>query len=449
MGFTLTVKEAAERLDVTPARVYQLVSSGVLPAERVGSQLFLDTQSVEERRSKKPAKGRPARASAQDTACFTLMNGTHAVLDFSYSSEADRFLSIDELKDAQRAPLGIASPRGKSASLLALDEWWRHRSIPISRQNVDGKLMELGFTDTAQIPFESLGLSLSDQYWIAPKGSSIRWEDINFFQNDFPDMDIAPEQASLDWLADVGLDSPDNTSDGELPKKWIKMNERPALVKGGGPLGQEPFNEVVACALYHRLVDSDEYVPYQAIESPHGALSVCEDFIGPTEEFIPAYYVLQIKRKPNHFNEFNHYVDCCVTLGAGNVTELLEKMIVCDDILANHDRHWRNFGLVRDVETLESRPAPLFDSGSSLWCNVDEAVLLRGDFSFTTKPFYEDPRRQLRLVGDFSWFDPSMLDGFVEEAREILRANPALDRRIDAICMGIQERIGRLLRVML
>lgn len=81
--------------------------------------------------------------------------------------------------------------------------------------------------------------------------------------------------------------------------------------------------------------------------------------------------------------------------------------------------------------------------------HFDEAVLLRGDFSFTTKPFYEDPRRQLRLVGDFSWFDPSMLDGFVEEAREILRANPALDRRIDAICTGIQERIDRLVRTML
>ncbi len=24
-------------------------------------------------------------------------------------------------------------------------------------------------------------------------------------------------------------------------------------------------------------------------------------------------------------------------------------MIVCDDIIANYDRHWRNFGLVRNV----------------------------------------------------------------------------------------------------
>lgn len=449
MGYSLTVKEAAVRLGVTPGRVYQLVQSGAIPAERVGNQLILDEQSVEERGLRDSRAGRPSRKKAEDAAWFTLMNRTHKVLDFAYSREDDRFLSIDALYDRKRAPLGVVSPRGASASLAALKRWWEHRSIPVSRQNVDVKLRELGLVDPAQIPFESLGLSLSDQYWIRPQGSDVRWEDVNFFQNRFPDMDIAPEEASLDWLADVGLDSPDNTSDGELPKKWIRHGNRPVLVKGAGPLGQEPFNEVVACALYRRLLEPDEFVPYRAMESSHGALSRCEDFVGPNEEFIPAYYVVHSRRKPNHFSEFIHYVDCCATLGAGDVTRLLEKMIVCDYILANHDRHWRNFGLVRDVETLEYRSAPLFDNGSSLWCNVDEAVLLKGDYSFRSKPFYEDAGRQLRLVGELSWFNPAALDGFVEEAREILGANPALGRRLDAICDGIRENIGRVTRLLL
>ena len=447
MAFSLTVKEAAERLGVSPARVYQLIQNGTLAADRMGNQLIIDTRSVETRVANKPATGRPARKTPEDAARFMLMNGNHEVLGFFYSMNADRFVSIDEVKDASRAPLGVVSPRGKSASIAALDQWWAHRSIPVSRRDIDEKLRELGLEDTAQIPFESLGLSLSDQYWIRPEGMSVDWKDINFFQNNFPGMRVPPDEASLDWLANVGLDSPDNTSDGELPKKWVIQDGVPTLVKGGGPLGQEPYNEAVACALYQRILKPDEYVAYEQFNSPQGALSCCADFVSPNEEFIPAFYVLQVKRKPNHFNEFFHYVDCCASLGVEDITRLLEKMIVCDDILANHDRHWRNFGLIRNIETLEYRPAPLFDNGSSLWCNVDESVLLREDFSFSTKPFYEDPKRQLRLVNDFSWLDFSALDGFVDEARGILEKNPALVRRIDAICEGIQRRIDRLVRL--
>jgi hypothetical protein len=45
--------------------------------------------------------------------------------------------------------------------------------------------------DVLGVPFpqllltKSCGLSLSDQYWIRPEGSSLRWEDINFFDNPF------------------------------------------------------------------------------------------------------------------------------------------------------------------------------------------------------------------------------------------------------------------------
>ena len=138
-------------------------------------------------------------------------------------------------------------------------------------------------------------------------------------------------------------------------------------------------------------------------------------------------------------------MDCCAAIGIDNAADMLDKMIVCDDLLANHDRHWRNFGIIRDVETLECRPAPLFDSGSSLWCDVGDEPLCAGKWRFSTKPFYDDSNRQFRLANDLTWLDPTALDGFVEEAREILASNPALARRLDAICAGIQSRIDRLL----
>lgn len=41
MSATLTTKEAAERLGVTPARVRQLVLAGSLPAEKFGRDLMI------------------------------------------------------------------------------------------------------------------------------------------------------------------------------------------------------------------------------------------------------------------------------------------------------------------------------------------------------------------------------------------------------------------------
>lgn len=57
MNATLTTKEAAERLGVTPARVRQLVIAGSLPAEKFGRDLMIkesDLQLVQVRLMGRP-----------------------------------------------------------------------------------------------------------------------------------------------------------------------------------------------------------------------------------------------------------------------------------------------------------------------------------------------------------------------------------------------------------
>lgn len=446
MAFIVTVKEAAALLSISVGRVHQLIQSRTLPAEKVGNQWLIEEKALLERMKNRPKAGRPSTQSPEDAKRYILMNREHEVLGFTHSFSTNRFLEIDAIYDHQRAPLLVTSPRGATGSVKALESWWCHRAIPVSRDGIDVKLRELHFEDPSQIPFESLGLSLSDQYWIRPEDMDISWEEINFFNNPFPDMDLKLASERWEWLSDVGLNSPDNTSEGMLPKRWIHQKGKTMLLKGSGPLGQEAYNEAVSTALYRRLLGDGEFVPYELARTSNGVVSTCENFLNDTEEYVSAFTVRQLKHKPNHFNEYQHYVDCCAVVGVNDANSVLDKMIVCDDILANHDRHWRNFGLVRDVETLSWRPAPLFDSGSSLWCDVDEGALLAGNWSFSAKPFYDDPNRQFRLVNDLSWFDPHSLDGFVEEAREILISNSALARRLDAICGGIQFRIDRLLR---
>ncbi len=36
-----------------------------------------------------------------------------------------------------------------------------------------------------------------------------------------------------------------------------------------------------------------------------------KNFLTDAEEYVPAFAVRQLKRKPNHFNDYQHYVDCC------------------------------------------------------------------------------------------------------------------------------------------
>lgn len=386
--------------------------------------------------------GRGPDGSTRPVASYTLMNRTHPVLRFRYEASTGTFLTAGEVIDAARAPVGVLAHHASSVNVRALGMWWRYRSIPRFREGISEKLDELGFQSTHQIPFRSLGLSLADQYWVRPDGVDVAWEDINYFHNDFGLADVG-----AGWLEGVGGSTPNNTLEGELPKLWLCKDGRRVLVKGGGLTGnQQPYNELAATALFRRLLEPGEYVSYELEDRGGRAVSVCEAFVADDEELVCAQNVMLAAHRPFLRSEYHHYLACCQKLGGLDARRALAKMIVCDFILANTDRHWRNFGLVRNVETLEWRIAPLFDTGTSLWCTASVERMVAGDWHSTAKPFHDEPDRQLRMVHDFSWLDPRALDGFPDEVAEILSANPEMAPRVDAVRSAVRDRIAKVLR---
>ena len=122
-------------------------------------------------------------------------------------------------------------------------------------------------------------------------------------------------------------------------------------------------------------------------------------------------------------------------------------MIVCDDVITNHVRHWRNFGIVRNVNSLECCPAPLFDSGSSLWCNRSLEELAAGEHGFVSAQFYASPAKQMLLVDDMSWFDGDNLSGFVDEAMELLSGNDAITSRLSYLEKALTWRVSRMIDI--
>lgn len=61
---TMTVNEAADILDVSPARIRAMISSGILKSQKVGMVHMVDAQSVMDRFNEPAHAGRPKREAA-------------------------------------------------------------------------------------------------------------------------------------------------------------------------------------------------------------------------------------------------------------------------------------------------------------------------------------------------------------------------------------------------
>ena len=393
----------------------------------------------------KSSVGSKKRNEVNSLKC-TLMHKRIQVAELELDDATGFIQKIGTVYAPEHLPVGIPIRKGVT-DRAALNEWWTDRSIPASRSGVREALETLAITSTIMLLVRCWGLSLSDQYWICPEGSDLTWDSINFFENDFSD-DIGDVLFGAEKKAD-GLDfsSPDNTSDGNLKKRWKIINGKRCLVKGGSnPFRQQPFNEVIASEIMERL--GIPHVPYTVTWSKGAPYSVCEDFITENTELIPAWRILKTQKKDNSTSVYRHFINCCEALGIKDAVPYLDRMIVLDYIIANEDRHLNNFGVIRNAETLEWLGfAPIYDSGSSLGYDKMPAQM-HSEKEVVCKPFKNHHSEQLKLVSDFSWIDFGSLSDIGELITNVLSADGAKDymdeNRIRAIAGAAQRRIEQL-----
>ena len=248
----------------------------------------------------------------------------------------------------------------------------------------------------------------------------------------------------------MDFSSPDNTTDGNLKKRWKLIGGKRCLVKGGSnPFCQQPFNEVIAAGIMERLGIS--HVPYEIAWNKGASYSVCEDFVNENMDLVPAWRILKTQKKSNSVSVYQHFVNCCEQLGIQDVVPFLDRMIVLDYIIANEDRHFNNFGVLREAETLKWLGfAPIYDSGSSL--GYDKIPMqIRSEKEVVCKPFKNHHAEQLKLVSDFSWIDFDRLkdvEGLIEHVLTAEGAEEYMDEiRIRAITGSVKRRIDSLSRL--
>ena len=373
----------------------------------------------------------------------TLMHKYIPVADIELDDATGFIQKIGALHEAEHLPVGVPVRDGH-IDRAALNEWWTDRSIPASRSGVREALETLGIANTKMLLVRCYGLSLSDQYWIRPETSDLTWDKINFFQNDFSD-DIGDVLFGADKKANVlNFSSPDNTSDGNLKKRWKIIDGKRCLVKGGSnPFRQQPLNEVIATEIMKRLDIPN--VPYTVTWNKGAPYSICEDFIDENTELIPAWRIIQTQKQDNSTSLYQHFVNCCNALGTPGVESFLDRMITLDYIIANEDRHLNNFGAVRNAETLEwLGMAPIYDSGSSFGYDKMTSTMRNAD-EYNCKPFKKHHEEQLKLVSSFDWIDFSRLSDVREVISGILSDENARDymdeNRINVIAELTEHRI--------
>lgn len=341
---------------------------------------------------------------------FQLMHKSIPVIEVQFDEES-AISGTKNLQAPDHMPLGTIAKGFVDSK--ALRKWWKGRAIPATRSGIDNLLFDLDIDDVSPLVVRSMGLSLSDHYWIRPIDSDLQWSDVNFFDNEFSD-DIGDVLFGNRIVSgELDFTSPDNTSDGVLKKRWKIINGDRCLIKGGdSTYCQEPFNEVFASKAMDLL--GIPHVEYTLLHDGDSCYSVCKDMVDKETELIPAARVSLASKMPNDSSYYDHYVSVCREHGIDVIGDL-DMMLVLDFLISNRDRHFNNFGIIRNAETLEwISAAPIYDSGSSLGSNIPTELFANGKTELC-KPFATTFSDQMRFVRSTDWLD-----------REALKSLPAL-----------------------
>lgn len=357
-------------------------------------------------------------------------------------------VDVPEVFNENHLPPGVRS----DFAAEDISEWMQSRAIPNGRRGLGGLMKALSVPSVRSLFAGSLALSLSDCYWIRPEGSSCDWAGVNFFDNPFSDAVgkiLFRDRQTLELAAgapqEIDRRSPDITTDGVQEKMWTIMDGERVLVKTETAAPYQPaYNEAIASRLMYRL--GVPHVPYRCIFPVRpGPCSVCPAFTGGGSELVPAAYVLRLKKRDPWQNLYERYTGICENLGVKDIQLRLSMMIVTDYLMLNEDRQLGNFGLLHDPDSLEYiGAAPIYDTAASLGWN-DPTTALDSIVHGESRPFASSHTEQLKFAGDLSWLDMAALDGFTDEAREILAAGGYIPPdRIDAVTALLDSRIRRL-----
>ena len=169
----------------------------------------------------------------------------------------------------------------------------------------------------------------------------------------------------------VSSTSPEFGTDGGYAKCWLREKDEIYLYKGGSALYEvEPLSEYLAAQLAEQICPS--YTAYD-LSHHHGKLvSKCNLFTSESQGLAKAGRIFGEERTmPQLLQYFS-------SIGS---EDAFRRMCVLDTLILNPDRHYGNFGVLFDTETMQILcMAPVFDNNRSLFPELDEEQLSRPEW---------------------------------------------------------------------
>lgn len=377
---------------------------------------------------------------------FELRCGDVRLLSFELGEDAlgTPYAALGDI-DGDKAHL---LPWGLSLSDAGVFEWLQRRALPHNRANARRIAAELGFRqgDLRGAYAITLGLSLNDSYWTPPAGYPGGFADVNLYENGFSE---ALFSVAFDGrgTAHPAL-TPEFTTNGTLRKAWrVDAGGARVLCKGGteGWVPGEPASEVIVSSI--AVAAGLDAVRYGMEERAGDELmSVCECFCSPSVSFSPFACATGV-------TDLTGTIAFAGTMGDDSV-ERLADMLVLDALVANTDRHFGNFGLLRDSARGGAIGfAPIFDNGRGLLPRLRDEELPEASYELATlaPAFGGGDFGQLasRVIGEeqLDWIERLAAGGLNEALGETAMVYPRLSGRAGAIRGILSERLDALRRL--
>lgn len=338
---------------------------------------------------------------------YLLMRKDEAVTLCEIAGDGTMVAYAANYRNPELAPLEYRASKDHIA------RWWRARQIPLSQGRVEEMLRQRGLAAPGEFLIRNLGLSLTDYYWMKPVDSSLRWADVNLYDNDFREnILVAIDGSNPDSALSC---TPNSSLKGELEKSWVIRRGKRVLIKGNhGNRSTESINEVIASE-FHRMQRYTNHTKYKLIhikDKPYDYGCWSEAFTSNERELVSAHALLTSSKKPSGMSDYEFLIEMGVKGGMDEAQfrRDLEYQIMTDYLLSNVDRHMDNIGILRDAKTLKFiRMAPIFDTGRAFGGGnvipyTDEEI-----DSIETNSFAGSERDLLTLVRDKSVVDMSRL----------------------------------------
>ena len=326
-------------------------------------------------------------------------------------------------------------------------EWLGNRSIPSDRELVGDILSSLGLEpgDIKGIVDVCFALSLNDSYWVTPEGFDGKFAEYDLYENEF--------SSALSLIAYAGYGSPGRgfqstpelTTGGMLRKAWRYFDEGGIwLYKSGtsrfANTGNEPYSEFYASQVAEAM--GIDHVGYELENWCHILASKCRLFTDINTSFVP---IGRIVKEGGIGAVIEYYKE----LG-DEYYQNLASMLCFDAVIINEDRHFNNFGLLRDSRTGKIKgAAPVFDNGNSLLCYAVKEDFDKGIDSYIagrTNPYgYGNGSMELakRTAGPLQKKQLRRLIGFRFRESDVSNL-PTW--RLKALEKVIQDRVKELLK---